>query len=406
MIFYLGGNQMIIKKLTVMKLHGLYDYTVRFHDDLTFLYGENGCGKTTILNIISSIVTGELYSLSSYRFDTITLAYYDPSARRSHTLHIKSEDNEYLLRLNPQGKEERIPLLVVDPDYSENNSISSLRQKYMRSYEFPQLLRSTFSYLYLPLSRYFQGETGMGNTLSRYRYASYAEREFVGGNYLNDSLSVVRDLIRRSRLRISAKENDLDAEFRNAVLFQRTQRTKKEQGRMELTVELLLMSKEFDRMMEVASIAQGFEKKKEQVREPLFIFHSTINRFFRYNAGEKRVSIGNDGKLTVMDSQADRTVRLSQLSSGEKQLLIIFSFLLFGLSSDEHGIYIIDEPEASLHLAWQKIFVESIREAKPSLQLILATHSPEIIGRYADRAVRLQKKINPSPASEEDVFDE
>ena len=72
MIFYLGGNQMIIKKLTVMKLHGLYDYTVRFHDDLTFLYGENGCGKTTILNIISSIVTGELYSLSSYRFDTIT----------------------------------------------------------------------------------------------------------------------------------------------------------------------------------------------------------------------------------------------------------------------------------------------------------------------------------------------
>lgn len=470
MIFYLGGNHMIIKKLTVMKLHGLYDYTVRFHDDLTFLYGENGCGKTTILNIISSIVTGELYSLSSYRFDTITLAYYDPSARRSHTLHIKSEDNGYLLRLNPQGKEERIPLLVVDPDYSENNSISSLRQKYMRSYEFPQLLRSTFSYLYLPLSRYFQGETGMGNTLSRYRYASYAEREFVGGNYLNDSLSVVRDLIRRSRLRISAKENDLDAEFRNAVLssalkiasssydiknlmesvadeeslkkieqgrekyierlesideydstmqesiqnffskyeglFQRTQRTKKEQGRMELTVELLLMSKEFDRMMEVASIAQGFEKKKEQVREPLFIFNSTINRFFHYNAGEKRVSIGNDGKLTVMDSQADRTVRLSQLSSGEKQLLIIFSFLLFGLSSDEHGIYIIDEPEASLHLAWQKIFVESIREAKPSLQLILATHSPEIIGRYADRAVRLQKKINPSPASEEDVFDE
>lgn len=45
MIFYLGGNQMIIKKLTVMKLHGLYDYTVRFHDDLTFLYGENGCEK-------------------------------------------------------------------------------------------------------------------------------------------------------------------------------------------------------------------------------------------------------------------------------------------------------------------------------------------------------------------------
>ena len=100
---------------------------------------------------------------------------------------------------------------------------------------------------------------------------------------------------------------------------------------------------------------------------------------------------------------AVKCVEIGRNTSGEGA---IFSFLLFGLSSDEHGIYIIDEPEASLHLAWQKIFVESIREAKPSLQLILATHSPEIIGRYADRAVRLQKKINPSPASEEDVFDE
>lgn len=68
-----------------------------------------------------------------------------------------------------------------------------------------------------------------------------------------------------------------------------------------------------------------------------------------------------------MDSQADRIVRLSQLSSGEKQLLIIFSFLLFGLSSDEHGIYIIDEPEASLHLAWQKILSNPFgRQSPPS----------------------------------------
>lgn len=58
-VLFRGGN-MLIKRLKVKELHGLYDYDVTFNDDLTFIFGENGCGKTTILNIVSSIVTGKL----------------------------------------------------------------------------------------------------------------------------------------------------------------------------------------------------------------------------------------------------------------------------------------------------------------------------------------------------------
>lgn len=37
--------------LNVTRLYGCFDYSVTFNADVTFIYGMNGCGKTTILNI-------------------------------------------------------------------------------------------------------------------------------------------------------------------------------------------------------------------------------------------------------------------------------------------------------------------------------------------------------------------
>ena len=68
---------MIIESLEIKKLHNLYDYNVRFNSDLTFLYGSNGCGKTTILNIIESIVSGRVYDLFAWDFERICLTYID-----------------------------------------------------------------------------------------------------------------------------------------------------------------------------------------------------------------------------------------------------------------------------------------------------------------------------------------
>lgn len=75
MIIFLEATNMIIKRLEIKNLHGIYNYNVSFNDDLTFIFGENGCGKTTILDIVSSIVTGRLYNLFSYDFDEIVLSY-------------------------------------------------------------------------------------------------------------------------------------------------------------------------------------------------------------------------------------------------------------------------------------------------------------------------------------------
>lgn len=96
MIIFLEATNMIIKRLEIKNLHGIYNYNVSFNDDLTFIFGENGCGKTTILDIVSSIVTGRLYNLFSYDFDEIVLSYrkaiyvYDMQLSPSYQCHLES----------------------------------------------------------------------------------------------------------------------------------------------------------------------------------------------------------------------------------------------------------------------------------------------------------------------------
>ena len=66
-----------------------------------------------------------------------------------------------------------------------------------------------------------------------------------------------------------------------------------------------------------------------------------------------------------------------QLSSGEKQLLVILLTVL--VQDNKNAILFMDEPEISLHFDWQKKLIGYIRELNPNVQIILATHSPAII---------------------------
>ena len=167
-----------------------------------------------------------------------------------------------------------------------------------------------------------------------------------------------------------------------------------ENGRRMFTLDYLTMSFEFYRIKNIAAQAQVVEEKKGKIRTPIDTFLKTVNTFFSMSDDKKQISISVEGRIVITADSPKREVSLYNLSSGEKQIIIIFACLIFGLPPESSGIYIIDEPEASLHLTWQNIFVESICKVNSSIQLIFATHSPEIIGRNSNRAVKLKKQIN------------
>jgi predicted ATP-dependent endonuclease of OLD family len=101
----------------------------------------------------------------------------------------------------------------------------------------------------------------------------------------------------------------------------------------------------------------------------ILYFISTINRLFN---NTNKVFDENDNRIVFVIEGLIK-IEPNQLSSGEKQLLLI---LLTVLNQDEKpSILIMDEPEISLHIDWQYELINVLRELNPNCQLIIVTHS-------------------------------
>ena len=87
------------------------------------------------------------------------------------------------------------------------------------------------------------------------------------------------------------------------------------------------------------------------------------------------------GNVTLIKEQRlIRHVRRGVVrSSGEKETIVSFYNLLFKISSGE--ILLIDEPEISLHIAWQRMFINDLIKIEElrNLTILVATHSPQMI---------------------------
>lgn len=75
-------------------------------------------------------------------------------------------------------------------------------------------------------------------------------------------------------------------------------------------------------------------------------------------------------------------IKLFQLSSGEKQIVSLFSHLY--LSNKNNYLVLIDEPELSLSVKWQKTFLEDVRKGAFCNGLVAVTHSPFIFDNSLD----------------------
>jgi predicted ATP-dependent endonuclease of OLD family len=117
-------------------------------------------------------------------------------------------------------------------------------------------------------------------------------------------------------------------------------------------------------------------------------FFKQINKLFE-NTNKK---IGIDFSNKIVFNSVTETIQLEQLSSGEKQLLLIL-FKVF-LMDEKPYVLLMDEPEISLHISWQQSLIETIRTLNPNCQLIIATHSPSIFGKgWGDKITFMENLI-------------
>ena len=127
--------------------------------------------------------------------------------------------------------------------------------------------------------------------------------------------------------------------------------------------------------------------RQEDILKPQHDFLQIINSMLK----GKELEINTRNELeVVLGTAAHKHLSLSELSSGEKQLLIIFGEAL--LQDRSEFIYIADEPELSLHVSWQENLTANLRKINPKAQVIFATHSPDIVSQYGDRVINMEEQ--------------
>jgi predicted ATP-binding protein involved in virulence len=143
--------------------------------------------------------------------------------------------------------------------------------------------------------------------------------------------------------------------------------------------------------LRVLSIYTEDTKRKlgslQQLLDRIQLFKTLVGSRFT----NKTITVDRKAGIKVASKKGE--VPLEKLSSGEQHQLVLFFELLFELG--KNALILIDEPELSLHVAWQARFVEdliAIIELN-GFDVILATHSPQLIGLYDSLIVELGEVV-------------
>jgi predicted ATP-binding protein involved in virulence len=436
---------MKIKAFSAKNVYGYLNFDIRFNDDVSFLTGGNGSGKTTALKLMNALITPNFKDLLHIPFDFASLTLEQNHERIE--ISAVHEDERKILRISTLNEVLSLPSLTDDEseDFIDDinrsfaddlvvRAISKLnspvflgldRRRENSSGDFKYFAErerwlggNVTSKRAMAVKRLFKGSLGLSlmetEFLVQEAYKRIRNLEARQSTRLRDSILISafqysdfntgmlsekigdwrqnQELLQREReiKETLSKIDDRDSKLSNEVdkFFNQLKElfvdlSQKEEH--EITVEWLLNKAQIDRMASIIEIIDEHKSKIDEFFRPISNFLDTVNSF--YEESHKRLTINTVGQLTV-NRPNGKTCTIEGLSSGERQLLVIFAHTFFSPKKNRRNIFIIDEPELSLHIRWQERFAETIFSVNPSFQFILATHSPDIIGYRKNRAVR------------------
>lgn len=199
-------------------------------------------------------------------------------------------------------------------------------------------------------------------------------------NRLIDRLKNISDISQKD---LNCKLNDLEIKRKRLSIV----------GLIDLKEEPVLqsISNQEKAIKEVLLVYIDDSNKKLEVYDSLADKIELLMRIINSRFLFKKLSINRDTGFNFVSTKNGQPIDLNKLSSGEQHMLILFYQLLFKYSSQT--LLLIDEPEISLHISWQKRFIEDLQQILKlnSMEILIATHSPSIIGKNWGLTVDLDK---------------
>lgn len=410
----------MLSKIVFQKLFGIFDYQIEFKEGgVTIITGPNGFGKSTILKSIDAFYSLDVMFFS--RLDYEKIEFF--SNIDGKPISIEKKDQEVIINgfvINVNELQDQIIRRFRRPYYyridestwidrrtDEIVTNNDIIQSYIQnSYIDEEIEIQNTEFLKLrEKAKNYSGETKFIREQRLLRERNQGRNEIQTVNVIDELPEQFKKKINMVSSIYSSEANKLDSSYPNR-LFE----TKKGITKEEYTNCLKYMNEKFEKLnkynisdikilgkqvkfLEEHSKAlkvyfSDFEKKYkvfEELIEQLELFTEIINSRLKF----KDIKISRDKGIVVFKSNTDEQLRLDQLSSGEKQEIILFYELIF--ESDKNIHLLIDEPEISLHIEWQLRFMDDLLRIaeKKKFKVTVATHSPQIISNHWDIQIDL-----------------
>ena len=407
----------MLNKIVFEKLFGVFDYEINLKEGgVTILTGPNGFGKSTILKSINAFYLFDITFFSKLDFKKISFF----SSNFKKPICIEKENTNIIIdeiKINIKLLEEEIQK-KSRKRINEDNWIDRRLGRIISKNEIIEFFfenneeKNNFNKIDIgKLKDKFKKYSGDTKFIKEQRLLKEETIELFEKQTI-DVIEELPDQFKNKMNQVSSKysseANRLDSSYPNRLF-----KTEKGITKDEYEMSLESMNKKFEKLnkynisdikrlgeqvefLEEHSKAlkiyfDDFEKKYkvfEDFIEQLDLFTDIINS--RLNFKEIRIS-REDGIVVYKSNNLKKNERLSleQLSSGEKQEIILFYELIFESEKNIH--LLIDEPEISLHIEWQLKFMDDLLRIaeKKKFKVTVATHSPQIINNHWDIQIDL-----------------
>lgn len=329
---------MYVEKLTLKNYRGIRDLTIDFDRRLNVFVGDNGCGKTTILDAIVKGLGGARYPLTagverSNLQSVLSIPFLD--------IMIGQDFAKFDLEFSREGKKASVSSGSMPEHISSDLGSKFKRVDYLEILHFPADRGNGLF------------DTPPSNDLSnRLQTIDPKLRKIVDVNSMYSyALAWVRE-----------EENKENLRFRKHV-------------KAKKNVELFEENQKLNAIKNVVAKVTGFSD---------FTYNSESYSF----------------EMSKVNGVDNTLLAFNQLSLGEQVfvgLLVTIAFYAT-LNSTENAptggsyLFLIDEIELHLHPKWQRKIIPALLNNFPNCQFIITTHSPQVLGEVSAQHIHVLKR--------------
>lgn len=374
---------------------------IELNRDTNIFFGVNGSGKTSLLKILHGAMSNETDHLRNVPFTAAEVSIHSLTWDKIFTRSLKKpKPSSATRRLSKAAlhREVTIEDEVVVPGLQPGDAAFEWSCRPSK----PKEASSTrWAHEYLPTTRLHVSDQPF---MSYHEYArsgrvwlteDQLDMFFAGAveqlwiRYSSQVLGAVRtaqeqglaSILRAVLSTESAKRKRRKSKLTPETAYARVKNFLKRQDSVSILGTQAAFERRYNADTTLQDVVQDIDSVEDKIEAAMMSRNKLQELIARMFKGNKEIRY-TDESIEVYTQSGDK-IGLASLSSGEKHLLRIFVQTVLV----EESSMMIDEPELSMHVDWQKDLIHSLRALNSTTQLIFATHSPEILADVPDEKI-------------------